>query len=146
MSDSSDIFDASRSCLFVGFDSETEYRYMSQDKSNHGALQPAVLFSIEEGNVIFQAKVNKRDADFQLQKTYQSREAPKRDDAMHSIIEYISENKGQVPVKELDGAMNAYGYSNDVLRRAKEELKQQGILKIIKDKGYQTGFVAKLHE
>lgn len=146
MADSADIWDASRSCLFVGFDPETEYRYLAQDKSNHGALQSAVLFSIEQGNVVFQAKVNKRDADFQLTKQYQSREAPKREAAMHSIIEYISENKGQVTVKELDAAMRAYGYSNDVLRRAKEELKQQGILKIIKDKGYQTGFVAKLHE
>lgn len=48
------------------------------------------------------------------------------------------------PVKELDGAIKAYGYSNDVLRRAKEHLKDIGALKIARDREYQGGFIAKL--
>lgn len=134
MADSADIWDISRSCLMVGQVQEDDTRYLSQEKNNYGMLNKTVLFSIQEkGKLKLEGYTHKKDKDFQSERADRKRNAPTRDEAIKSIIEYMETTEdGTAPVKELDEYLSVCGFSNHIIRTSKEELKKTGEISINK--------------
>lgn len=65
VSDSSDIWDIARSVLMVGWTSDDNIRYLSNEKNNYAQLQKTVLFSInKDGQIEHRGFSDKRDKDF----------------------------------------------------------------------------------
>lgn len=147
MADSADIWDAMRSVIFVGVDPTTKLRYISHEKTNYFKNQQTILFSIhDQGRIQHEGFSNKNQGDFQTLKVFENKSAPKRDEAINEILEYLRKEGGEMPVKELDEYLNALGYSKDVTKRAKGELKKMGVLVLEKDKEFQGAWRAKLSE
>lgn len=139
MADSADIWDIARSCLFVGADPETGYRYLSHEKSNYGQTQTTILFSIEEGGRLkHEGHSSKKDRDFQGMKMVQTQNAPKRDAAAEAILKYLDvQDKRESTMQDMEAAMDAYGHSKDSVKRAKQHLVQEGRITIERSKEYQ---------
>ena len=133
MADSADIWDISRSVLMVGETKEKGIRYISHEKSNYGMTADTVLFSIEKEQVIFKNYTDKNDRDFVTEVDYSIRQAPQREEAKEFILDFLKD--GTKEVSEMEGTANSIGISSKTLRRAKEELKKENLIKI-----YSEGF------
>lgn len=133
MADSADIWDISRSVLMVGETKEKGIRYISHEKSNYGMTADTVLFSIEKEQVIFKNYTDKKDRDFVTEVDYSIRQAPQREEAKEFILDFLKD--GTKEVSEMEGTANSIGISSKTLRRAKEELKKENLIKI-----YSEGF------
>lgn len=123
ISDSSDIWDIARSVLIAG-EAEDNLRYLSQEKSNYGALADTVLFNLSSGKIEFSGYSDKRDKDFVSEAAASMAQAPQRADAKEFILEYLKD--GEKETAELDNMMKAQGVSGRTLERAKAELKKEG--------------------
>ena len=64
ISDSSDLWDISRSVLMAGFTGERDERYIANEKNNYAERQKTVLFRIDNGFPKFVGYSDKRDLDF----------------------------------------------------------------------------------
>ena len=64
ISDSSDLWDISRSVLMAGFTGDNEVRYISNEKNNYAERQETVLFRMDKGLPQFVGYSQKRDADY----------------------------------------------------------------------------------
>lgn len=125
IADSSDLWDISRSVLMMGKTGEDDVRYLSQEKSNYGALQESVLFTVDEsGSLHREGTTWKRDEDFQAEKA--SQRQSKRDDCKDWILHELEENDGKVRIQTLDISAERYGYSKETLKRAKAALAKEG--------------------
>lgn len=125
IADSSDLWDISRSVLMMGKTGEDEVRYLSQEKSNYGALQESVLFTVDEnGSLHREGTTWKRDEDFQSEKA--SQRQGKREDCKDWILHELEENGGKLKIQTLDIAAEKYGYSEATLKRAKAALAKEG--------------------
>lgn len=58
----------------------------------------------------------------------QPRQAPKREGCKEAILALLEQHGGEMPVKELDAAMEEMGYSYKVIRQAKALLKQEQVV------------------
>lgn len=132
ISDSSDIWDIARSVLIAG-EAEDNLRYLSQEKSNYGALADTVLFNLSSGKIEFSGYSDKRDKDFVSEAAASMAQAPQRADAKEFILEYLRD--GEKETAELNEAMKAQGVSSKTLERAKTELRKEG--KIV---SFSTGY------
>jgi len=126
ISDSSDLWDIARSVLIVGQTSEDGVFYCSHEKSNYGALQPTILYTLEDGVCHFSGTTMKRDADYVSEVTA-TRSAPAKDVARDKIIEFLGD--GEKPSKELDVFLRSCGVSTVTAKRVKSELKTAGRIK-----------------
>lgn len=126
ISDSSDIWDISRSALIIGNVPGGNVRYLSQEKSNYGSLSPTALFTINEDGAHLEEYTDRRDADFVREADFEGRQAPQRQDAEKFIVEYLK--NGKRLTSELDEAARATGISKSSLARAKTKLRQNKIL------------------
>lgn len=124
MADSADIWDIARSVLMVGNTGE-DVRYISHEKSNYGPLEDTALFSIQNEVVYFEGTTSKKDRDFALETAQFGRPAPKMQEAVNFIENYLQSGQ-QREVKELDLAAKAAGITDHTLRRAKETLRAEG--------------------
>ena len=106
ISDSSDIWDIARSVLIAG-ETEDKMRYLSQEKSNYGALADMVLFNLSSGKIEFSGYSDKRDKDFVSEAAASMAQAPQRADAKEFILEYLKD--GEKETAELNEAMKAQG-------------------------------------
>ena len=140
--DSSDIYDLARSAIELGICvneigfSGQKLRYISHAKSNYGALQKSVLFDIPEGVAKFAGTTTMTARDFILQEMRIPKEEKSnslRDDVKNEILEQLED--GEKPVNDIDDFLKALGHSNATIRRAKEELKKNGKIRI-----YGTGY------
>ncbi len=125
IADSADIWDLSRSVLIAG-EAEGNVRYISQEKSNYGALSQTVLFTLDTGKIEFQGYTDKRDKDFVTATQAATYQAPARDTAKEFILEYLKD--GAKETSDLDKAVKAMGVSIGTLKRAKADLKTDGKL------------------
>ena len=123
ISDSSDIWDISRLALVIGNVPGGNMRYLSQEKSNYGALSPTALFAIDDDGAHLEGYTDKRDADFVREADFEGRQAPQRQDAEKFIVEYL--RNGKRLTSELDEAAQAAGISRSSLARAKTKLRQE---------------------
>lgn len=133
VSDSSDIWDVSRSVLICGHTNENGIRYLSHEKSNYGELNETALFSLRDEKVNLEGYTNKRDVDFVRQNDFTVRQKPQRDNAEKFIMDFLRD--GERPTADLDKAAVASGISSATLSRAKTSLKKKDIL-VSRNVGY----------
>ena len=127
MSDSSDIWDISRSVLMLGETNEEGIRYISQEKSNYGAIAKTVLFSIEDEVIDFKSYTNKKDRDFVTEMDYVKRLRPERDEAKEFILEFLKDETKEIA--DLDELALAMGITKNALKNAKADLRKDGHIK-----------------
>ena len=137
IADSADIWDIARSVMIAGFTGEDDIRYLSHEKSNYGKLQKTILFTVnDEGKACFNGTTEKKDRDFQKDKQSSTRAAPSKDGAKQHIIDALKAAAGHtLAASELDKMCEAMSISKATLRRAKDDLKSEGMIKYT-NKGY----------
>lgn len=123
--DSADIWDIARSVLIVGSTGDGDIHYLSHEKSNYTAPGSTLLYTIEDGRVIYQGTSEKKDRDYVAENAMVTRSAPARDEAKEIIMNILSDD-GDHEVSDLDGIIKAAGISYATLKRAKEDLKREG--------------------
>lgn len=138
ISDTSDLWDISRSVLMAGYTNDQNMRYLSNEKNNYTQLQQTMLFSINEsGLIVPEGTTWKRDAEFIQEKAAQ-KIAPVRDDCKEFIIDTLKAAGGSMKTKGLEEKATLVGYSGITLRRAKDELKKENRVEY-----FQTGSAKK---
>lgn len=137
IADTADLWDAARSVLIAGETGEDNIRYISHEKCNYGPTGETVLFSIEGGAVKFNGYSGKKDREY-VNALFTIQKDIKREAAKDFILSYLE--NGAVKVKELDAAAKAAGYSDTGIKRAKAELKSEGLVK-----NFSTGFENKVY-
>lgn len=139
MADSADIWDFSRSVLMVGSTQQESVNYVSQEKSNYGRLSDTHLFSIEDEVITDKGTTSKHDRDFVLEELHeQKRQAPARDNARDAVLEFLSDGQPKY-IKELDEYCSAMSITKSSLRRAKDELKAEGLIRYLSGGGRSGG-------
>ena len=127
MADSSDIWDLGRSALMAGRTKDDNICYLSHEKSNYGALQRTILFSVDETGVIFKGTSKKKDRDYVAEGTVSAAPSPRLDEAMDFILENV---EGSIEVKELEQMAKSAGISQDTLKNARAELKKEKRIRV----------------
>ena len=102
-------------------------RYMSHEKCNYGDLSDTVLFTFENGKVVNKGRTTKRDREYQADVLYE-KAAPAKDEAVDFIEDYLKDGQPH-PTKDMEDAAKAAGISKYAIRKAKEQLKEDGIIK-----------------
>ncbi len=126
IADSADLWDISRSVIMMGYTEEEGVRYLSHEKSNYGMLQDTMLFSIDRAGMVHKTgTTRKRDRDFQADAQLAAGK-PKREDCKSAMVEALAESSGSMPSAELADRLKRAGYATATVRRAREELKQEG--------------------
>lgn len=131
VSDSSDIWDIARSVFMVG-DVEGDLKYLSHEKCNYGETQQTILFKREGDLAIFQGRSDKKDRYYQSRHD-EPRPAPAKAEAKQIVIDTLMENNGSMRSSDLDTVLDGHGMSRSTRNRAKSELKQEKIIKYVKD-------------
>ncbi len=123
LSDSSDIWDKSRSVLFVGRTNEPGIRYLSQEKGNYttdGNELGTQLFTIKDGRIEHRGTTDKKYADFVAEAACK-KETTVKDVAKDYILQTLTEC-GEMLVSDLDESALSIGTSKKTLERAKGDL------------------------
>lgn len=137
VADSADLWDISRSVIMAGYTEEQGVRYLSNEKNNYEQLQETILFSIDGlGQIQTEGTTWKRDREF-MQEAAFNISAPKREDCKSWILTQLAGLGGSVLTKDLEEKAKLAGYSMSTLRRAKDELKQDGQVKYFHTGGSQ---------
>lgn len=135
IADSADLWDVARSVIMAGYAEEQGVRYLSNEKNNYATLQQTLLFTIDDAGQAVQCGTSwKRDREY-MQEVAASSAAPKRDDCKAWLLRELDESDGSLPSKDLEERAKESGYSYQTLRRAKDELKKDSLIKF-----FQTGF------
>jgi len=134
IADSADLWDISRSVMMAGFTEDQGVRYLSNEKNNYAPPQETILFTIDADEQIHKAGTSwKRDREY-IQGAEVSRTAPVREDCKAFILQTLEEAGGAMPTATLEETAKAAGYSFASMKRAKRELKAEGVVKY-----FQTG-------
>ncbi len=139
MADSSDIWDVARSVLMVGDTGDEGYGYISQEKNSYARMADTVIFKNEAGITVYSTTTDKKDRDFVLEATSRrtvSRSSDELQDAENLILSELASNNGRMRVADLTEEMTDLDYSENIIKRAKQELKKAGMIYIKKD-GYE---------
>ena len=129
LADSADLWDISRSVIMLGYTNKQGVRYVSHEKSNYGELQQSLLFSIDaDGNIVPEGSTWKRDKEF-IQELEYSTSKNSRADCKQMILDRLNSKGGSMLIKDLDSDMEDEGFNSRTVRRAKEELKNDSIIK-----------------
>lgn len=136
LADSADIWDIARSVFLVGFTGEDKDRYASHEKSNYGEQLDTILYRITDGAAEFVSTSDKKDRDFVLAAPGSGGISDQRKEAADYILAYLREEpNGIAPVKDIEDACHACGYTNGAVRYAKSILKDSGRIRI-SNKGF----------
>ena len=120
IADSADLWDIARSVLMAGYSEDQGIRYLSQEKSNYGALQDTLLFSIDEsGGVHHEGTTWKRDRDFTQEYAANTTQS-KRSSCEGWITEQLQDGKKRIA--ELYDCAEDAGFTTATIRRAVESL------------------------
>lgn len=132
ISDSSDLWDIARSVLMTGETGDGDIKFLSLEKANYTKPCDTVLYRIvDPGKVEFVGKTSKRFKDFVIEANETIRSAPKRAEATSFIIDTLKEAPdNSMQIKDLDEGAKAAGISQKTYRRAKEDLKKAGKIKM----------------
>ena len=134
--DSADIWDISRSFLFVGVLND-KVRYLSNEKNNYAPLQKTYLFSVGSGAIEFVGESDKRDLDFQNEKLKSQRNVTSQSLAKEDIINLLK--NGEKSSSEIEELLKAVGYSPSTIDRAKTELRKEHYIDFRKDGSNREG-------
>lgn len=134
--DSADIWDISRSFLFVGTLNDN-VRYLSNEKNNYAPLQKTYLFKVGNGAIEFVGVSDKKDIDFQNDKLRNQRNATSQSLAKEDILNVLK--GGEKTSREIEEILRAVGYSPSVIDRAKTELRKEKLIDFRKDGSNREG-------
>ena len=135
LSDSSDIWDIARSVIFLGETNDAGVNYIAHEKSNYGEKQLSLLFSFDgQGKMLHRGTSAKHDREFVLERDASVAKSTK-EGCKEWLFNYLVSASGPVQIKDLDDEAEDAGFSSRTLRRAKEELKNEG-----RTKSYPSGF------
>lgn len=134
LADSSDLWDLARSVLIAGQTSDG-MRYLSHEKNNYGVQKKTILFQIENGLIVPKGTTEKRDRDFVAEQSHDRRQQPAREEAKLCIMNNLRAAKEAMLVSELEELLKAEGLKDATIRRAKQDLKKEGQIRI-----YSMGF------
>lgn len=130
LADSGDIYDFARCVMFLGMaDEEKRIRYIAHDKSNFSEHGETILFTIDGDGVHFYGTTKKTDRDYVIGQMEAARPAPARDDTVEMITELLKDGELH-EVKDVEAELKNYGISAMTIRRAKEELRKCGVIRI----------------
>lgn len=127
IADSADLWDIARSVIMGGYTENQGIRYLSNEKNNYAELQETVLFSINKaGQIVREGTSWKRDKEYVLDSSV-AKSAPKREDCKDFILSTLQDASSQC-MKSDDVVKKAqeYGYSFRTVKRAREELNNEG--------------------
>lgn len=127
IADSADLWDIARSVIMGGYTENQGIRYLSNEKNNYAELQETVLFSINKaGQIVREGTSWKRDKEYVLDSSV-AKSAPKREDCKDFILSTLQDAPSQC-MKSDDVVKKAqeYGYSFRTVKRAREELNNEG--------------------
>lgn len=124
-SDSADIWDISRSFLFVG-NLDDELKYLSNEKNNYARLQKTYLFSIENDAIVMKGITDRRDDDFQMEKLNERKEKTSVGKAEDYIVDLLKHQK--LSSIELDNILVKSGFPQHTIKRAKGNLKKNKLI------------------
>lgn len=124
ISDSSDIWDISRSVLIVGNTQEEGTRYLSQEKNSYDKLAPTIIFTVSDEGLRFKEITTKRDRDFVMENSQPARGAFALAEAQDLILAALK--NGETPTAELDKRLLDAGVSVSTIKRAKKALHDAG--------------------
>ena len=138
LSDSSDIWDISRSVWLLGRDRSAEAPtfYLSQEKGNYGMSRLSALYDTEGGRLNYLGTSSKHDADFVLanerQRSGGSQVQVDCKDAILEILEGVAIDAAPpTEIKDLDSElMDARGFTKNAVRKAKADLKKAGQIRL----------------
>lgn len=134
IADSADIWDIARSVLMAGFTEDQGVRYLSNEKNNYAPLQETILFSIDSDEQVHKEGTSwRRDREYVLGAEH-SKSSPMREDCKAFLMKVIQEAGGAMPTADLEGKAKLAGYSFTAVRKAKQDLKKDGVVKY-----FQTG-------
>lgn len=129
LADSSDLWDIARSVFLLGRTPD-KHRYMSHEKSNYGPLQKTIIFDITpDERVSFVDYSELTDRDFVLAASWDTQGKSTRSDAKDIILDALRQSNDPVPTAEIDELAQAIGITESTLKRAKTELKKDGVIK-----------------
>lgn len=128
VSDSSDLWDLART-VFIAGKTKDKLFYCSHEKNNYGPLNDSILFTVSDGVAEYKGTSENHDADFQADFAAAVRSAPAKEEAKKLIVDILKEHNGQMPIGELDSLVKGAGVTNATLRRAKEDLRTEGLYK-----------------
>ncbi len=131
--DSSDLWDVSRSFLMAGqVNGEIHF---SQEKSNYGPLQETIICRAVGGRLRFIETSEKRDADFQAEKSERKAKRNHVNDAAieEFIYSYLHGSHGrEVTGAELRAACIEQGFSGRTTERIRSGMNSKGYIKMIR--------------
>lgn len=133
MADSSDVWDIARSVIMLGETDQQGVRYISQEKCNYGPLQKTILFSLDDGALVFKGYTTKRDREFVQSNDYNARTKPASESAEEFILEYLGD--GEKEAEDLKEAAKANGISERTLVRVRGDLKKSGQIETYRKPG-----------
>lgn len=125
VADSGDIWDIARSVFLFG-NVDGNLFYCSQEKNNYSALSKTILFSIEDGIVTFKGFTDKKDKDFIQAEQWNNKNGMAKGEAKDFILDQLREHGGSVDNSDLEEWAGVIGFSSSAIRKAKQELKQEG--------------------
>ena len=134
LSDSSDIWDISRSVWLLGRDREQlePTFYLSQEKGNYGMSKLSAMYNTDGGTLNFLGTSEKHDADFIIsnERHHGSEKSSVRADCKDAIRLALEEND-EMLIKDLDDELkNVGGFSPNAIRNAKSDLKAAGEIRM----------------
>lgn len=133
ISDSSDLWDISRSVIMMGMTDDPEIRYLSNEKNNYDQLQETILVKIDgSGQPQKVGTTWKRDRDYQIDRlSPASNGRHKKDEIKEWIFSELALAGGKIKTKELDEKASAVGYSVKTYKEAKTEMKNEGLIDFV---------------
>ena len=139
IADSADLWDIARSVIMAGYTESQGIRYLSNEKNNYTQLQETILFSINSsGQIVREGTSWKRDKEYMLDAVV-AKSAPKREDCKDFILNTLRDTPGQcMKSDDLVKRAQEYGYSFETVKRARGELKKEGLVE-----NYATGSARK---
>ena len=133
MADSADLWDMIRSIFLVGKTGKTingnPVFYISHEKSNFKVHLNTILFTIENGVVVFRGYSEKKDIEF-VYHNNRFIKTPVSRSAEECILRLVSDG-AQHKVHEINEKAREDGYSDNAIRNAKNKLKTDKKIKYI---------------
>ena len=112
----------------MGYTGEDGLHYCAHEKCNYSELSNTILYSIEDGAVVYKGTSDKHDRDYVAANVQAVRSSPARDEAKELILCVLSD-QGEHRVSDIDSLVKSSGVSFSTLKRAKAELKAEGKIK-----------------
>ena len=129
LADSADLWDISRSVIFMGRTEQPNIRYISHEKSNYGRLESTVLFTIDNQGITNRGTTEKRFYDFQTARGRHRAPSQQNTDARRFILEALEDHEEGIEIGHLKEAAIENGISGHAYENAKAQLIDENLIR-----------------